>query len=336
MIKIIDSFLFFQELDLLEIRLNYLDPYVDEFVIVEACQTFTGKEKEFVFEQNKERFKQFLPKIKYYKIEDSHNDYESIIKYLSVFEDESHKRVLSILENHSHYPKSQIHWVLDTYHRECLHLILDRVASDDDIVFISDLDEIPSKETFNQENIEKYLASPVVFQQEEFRYFLNYYKDSDWLGTIAAKYSLICNYSFNTLRMDSKEIRSLVNKDSLKNAGFHFTSCGGIEMIKAKIESWGHQEFNNSLVLRNLEENIQSGQDIFMREDGTNLKKVDLNDRSIFDERLSNIILNYPGLISEGDISERQSSLVKLVFQKAYITLYKIKHKLKREFVIKE
>jgi len=331
MIKIIDSFLFFQELDLLEIRLNYLDPYVDEFVIVEACQTFTGKEKEYVFEQNKERFKQFLPKIKHYKIEDFHNDYESVVKYLSAFKDESHKKVLSILENHSHYPKSQIHWVLDTYHRECLHLILDRVAGDDDIVFISDLDEIPSKETFNQKNLEKYLASPVVFQQEEFRYFLNYYKDSDWLGTIAAKYSLIRNYSFNTLRMDSKEIRSLVNKDSLKKAGFHFTSCGGIEMVKAKIESWGHQEFNNSLVLRNLEKNIRTGQDIFMRDDGTNLKKVDLNDRSIFDERLSNIMSKYSELISEESIVKKTPSFIGRVFQKIHITLHKIQYKLQQE-----
>jgi beta-1,4-mannosyl-glycoprotein beta-1,4-N-acetylglucosaminyltransferase len=329
MSKIIDSFLFFQELDLLEIRLTYLDPYVDEFVIVEARQTFTGKEKEFVFEQNKKRFKQFLPKIKYYKIEDFHNNYESVVEYLSEFEDESHKNVLSILENHSHYPKSQIHWVLDTYHRECLHLALDEVANDDDIVFISDLDEIPSKETFNQENIEKYLVSPVVFQQEEFRYFLNYYKDSDWLGTIAAKYSLISNYSFNTLRMDSKEMRSLVNKDSLKKAGFHFTSCGGIEMIKAKIESWGHQEFNNGLVLKNLEKNIQSGQDIFMREDGTNLKKINLNDRSIFDQRLSNIISKYPELTSEEDIVEKHSSLIEKVFQKIHITLHKIQYKFK-------
>ena len=248
---------------------------------------------------------------------------------MSEFEDESHKNVLSILENHSHYPKSQIHWVLDTYHRECLHLALDEVANDDDIVFISDLDEIPSKETFNQENIEKYLVSPVVFQQEEFRYFLNYYKDSDWLGTIAAKYSLISNYSFNTLRMDSKEMRSLVNKDSLKKAGFHFTSCGGIEMIKAKIESWGHQEFNNGLVLKNLEKNIQSGQDIFMREDGTNLKKINLNDRSIFDQRLSNIISKYPELTSEEGIVEKHSSLIEKVFQKIHITLHKIQYKFK-------
>jgi hypothetical protein len=99
-------------------------------------------------------------------------------------------------------------------------------------------------------------------------------------------------------------------------------------MIKAKIESWGHQEFNNNLVLKNLEENVRTGQDIFMREDGTNLKKVNLNDRSIFDEELSNIISKYPGLISEENISERHSSLAKWFFKKAYIALYKIKSKL--------
>jgi beta-1,4-mannosyl-glycoprotein beta-1,4-N-acetylglucosaminyltransferase len=43
--KIIDAFIFFQELDLLEIRLSYLYPYVDLFIIVEACQTFTAKTK---------------------------------------------------------------------------------------------------------------------------------------------------------------------------------------------------------------------------------------------------------------------------------------------------
>lgn len=327
MSKIIDSFLFFQELDLLEIRLNYLDPFVDEFVIVEACQTFTGKPKDFVFEKNIERFKRFLPKINYYKIEDFHQDFESIQKYLSGFNDESHSKVLSILEKHTHYPKSQIHWVLDSYHRECLHLILDRVANDDDIVMISDLDEVPSAKAFQEENLERYKQKPVVFQQAEFRYFLNYYKDSDWLGTIASKYQLIRDHSFNLLRMDSKEVRSLVAKDSLKDGGYHFTSCGGIEMIKAKIESWGHQEFNNSLILKNLEENIKTGQDIFMRESGTNLKRIDLNDTSLFDSRLSQIMSRYPELVSREVIHKSKSSIINKAVQRFLITLQKIRYK---------
>ena len=53
MSRIIDSFLFFQELDLLEVRLEYLYEKVDKFIILESCQTFTGGEKSFYFEDNK-------------------------------------------------------------------------------------------------------------------------------------------------------------------------------------------------------------------------------------------------------------------------------------------
>ena len=66
-----------------------------------------------------------------------------------------------------------------------------------------------------------------------------------------------------------------------------------------------------------------------MREDGTNLKKINLNDRSIFDQRLSNIISKYPELTSEEDIVEKHSSLIEKVFQKIHITLHKIQSKFK-------
>lgn len=54
-----DCFPFFNELDVLEIRLNVLDEVVDKFVIVEMSKTHTGRDKPFYFEQNKERFKKF-------------------------------------------------------------------------------------------------------------------------------------------------------------------------------------------------------------------------------------------------------------------------------------
>lgn len=326
--RIIDSFLFFQELDLLEIRLKYLDSYVDCFVIVEACQTFTGKPKEFVFEKHSERFKQYLPKIKYYKITDFHNDYDSVRDYLASFDDASHRKVLSILENHTHYAKSKLHWVLDSYHRECLHLALDEVAEDEDIVLISDLDEIPSAKTFKSETMNLAQQEPQVYQQHEFRYFLNYYKDSDWLGTIASRYEFIKNVSYNLLRMDSKKVRNMVAPISIKDAGFHFTSCGGIEMIKEKIKSWGHQEFNNALVMKNLEANIKAGQDIFMRESGTNLTRIDVFDEHFFDKRMSDIISQYHDLISREEILSGSMSIIKSGIQKILITLQKLKYKL--------
>ena len=49
--KTFDCFLFFNELDLLEIRFNILNDFVDYFVIVEASQTFQGENKEFIFDR---------------------------------------------------------------------------------------------------------------------------------------------------------------------------------------------------------------------------------------------------------------------------------------------
>ena len=76
---IYDCFPFFNEIDLLKIRLNTLDGVVDKFVIYESQYTFSGNIKKFYFEENKELFKDFLHKIIHIKDEDnieSLNPYE--------------------------------------------------------------------------------------------------------------------------------------------------------------------------------------------------------------------------------------------------------------------
>ena len=65
---LVDSFIFFKEVDLLEIRLEYLYPIVDKFLIVEARQSFKGSLKEYIFEKNIDRYARFMDKINYYKI----------------------------------------------------------------------------------------------------------------------------------------------------------------------------------------------------------------------------------------------------------------------------
>ena len=62
---------FFNELDILKLRLHILDPIVDRFVIEEATVTFSGEPKELCFEKNKEAFREFLPKIEYIVVDDS-------------------------------------------------------------------------------------------------------------------------------------------------------------------------------------------------------------------------------------------------------------------------
>lgn len=305
MAQVIDAFLFFQELDLLEIRLEYMAPSVDRFVILEAAQTFTGKPKDFCLEANFDRFKRFAHKIHYYKVTDRHATFSSIIDHLGGG-GEAHSKVKQLLLAHTHYPRDEIQWVLDTYHRECLHLALAEVADDNDTVIFSDLDEIPDVRTFPAA-LRLAAAQPRVFQQHEFRYFLNCYLNSDWLGSIVGRYGQLKHISLNTLRMDSKVARHYVAQAPIIPGGWHFTSCGGIEAIRRKIESWGHQEFNTPAVMANLERNIRTGQDIFGREHGTILIRRELTDE-LFDPRLAQTIRRFPDLVSGTEIEKVQKS----------------------------
>ena len=66
--KVIDCFTFFNELDLLEIRLKYLYDTLDYFVIVEADQTFSGENKSFFLEENWEQFRPYHSKMVYVRL----------------------------------------------------------------------------------------------------------------------------------------------------------------------------------------------------------------------------------------------------------------------------
>jgi beta-1,4-mannosyl-glycoprotein beta-1,4-N-acetylglucosaminyltransferase len=72
--KIYDTTIFFNEVEMLELRLNILDPVVDYFVIVEAAETHSGQPKPYNFLANQERFDRWLHKIIYVQIDDLTGD----------------------------------------------------------------------------------------------------------------------------------------------------------------------------------------------------------------------------------------------------------------------
>ena len=332
--KIIDCFLFFQELDLLEIRLKYLDPYVDYFVIVEACQAFSGAEKKFIFEDNKSRFNPFLNKIIYYKITDMHADYDSVISFLKEKNSSSSQKISKIMEEFNHFPKDELHWVLDAYHRECLHFPLEKIAKDVDIVILSDLDEIPSKEIFEKDPFLLANSGPLVCEQKEFSYFLNYHRiGSQWRGTIFGLKDAMTTGSLNSLRMDAWVLNII--KDVIPKGGYHFTSVGSISDIKNKIESWGHQEFNNSKVKDSLDKKIRTGQDPFGRKAGTIFQKVDLNDSNFFDSRISTVIKSFSSLIASDDIQEVSPGIFLVLLHKINWFFSRALHKIGKFFGIR-
>ena len=138
--KIFDCFKFFNELELLELRLMELYDTVDYFVLVEANKTHTGKLKNYIFEENKNNFEKFLDKIIHIKVDDM-----------------------------PPYSQSDI-WTAENFQRNCIMRGLVDYAENGDKVIISDIDEIPSVDI-----IKANINNPnwVTFRQKLFYYYVN-------------------------------------------------------------------------------------------------------------------------------------------------------------------
>lgn len=276
-----DCFSFFNELDLLEIRLNILSQSVDKFVLVEADRTHSNKPKPFYFEENKERYKEFLPKIIHIKLHE--------------------------------YPEYKTAWTYENHQR---NMILEglKACSPDDVILISDLDEIP-----NPEIIKNYQKDGMYrLEQRKHSCFLNYKSVvlHKWYGTNilcyrdiiddAAKehvfyFSDTCLKELNQGTTPTK-IRMLKKLPIKKNAGWHFTYLGGIENIKKKLASFAHQEFNNVNYKNDeyIEKCITERRDFFYPYDRYIITKFDKS----YPDYLSNNSQNYTHLVLERKSSD--------------------------------
>ncbi len=231
--KIIDCFTFFIELDMLEKRLAYLDPYVDYFVIVESPTTFVGNDKPLYFEDNKERFSKWLHKIIHIKTKPLGENFWDREKYKHIVKDNT--------------LTSQNDDTWKTWERESQqrHSILDGLQGfeDDDIVMISDVDEIPDYRFIRHDYEET-----MTFKMWLFRYSLDYMvnHNCDWDGTVLTTVSEAFKQSPNKLR-DGRYF----NK-KLENAGWHFTKFGDEDTIRMMYNNYSHhKDFNYDEIIKN-------------------------------------------------------------------------------------
>lgn len=159
--RIFDCFPFFSELDLLEVRLETLDPVVDFFVLAESPVTYRGEPKPLHFLENRHRFEKFLHKIRHVPVDDI-------------------PRAHGFHEN----------WGRETFQRGALERGL-HDGRDDDIVMMSDLDEIPRPEkVLHAVRSGKGLR---VFKMRTFAYFANcepHHGNWWWNGTGMGEYRL--------------------------------------------------------------------------------------------------------------------------------------------------
>lgn len=234
-IKVYDVFTYNGEADILEIRLNILKDYVDQFIIVEAPSTFSGLSKPLYFQEQKERFAPFLDKIKYFIINDYPND----------------KEICELADTSSNVPKNgPEHWRREFYQKESIKKALTHL-NDEDICFIGDVDEIWNPELlidFKKDDIFK-------LRQIVYSYFLNNKSSEPWAGTLVTKYKNIKNSCLNHLRTASKTKYTYI-----KNGGWHFTSIGGLDEIRRKLnDSYTKESYNTDEVQKKLEKRFGQG-----------------------------------------------------------------------------
>lgn len=266
--KVFDCFLFFNELDLLELRLNVLNDCVDYFVIVESAITFQGEEKEYCFEKNRSRFAKYENKIHYFKVDKYTIDFANLpyINAPKSADEEALNRIYKFIDECNHFDKQkEFWWGNDFFQRECIgRALAAETPASDDLILLSDVDEIPNPETLNRIKETILPQSLLCLRQHEFCYYLNYYHNSDWIGTCCFLYGPYAHISLNAIRFSTKRDEGL-SPTIVDNGGWHFTSLGGVEAIKKKIKSWGHRELNTNAVLSSVEYNVRHGYDIFRR-----------------------------------------------------------------------
>lgn len=230
---IFDCFPFFNELDLLELRLNELWDVVDRFVLVEAPLTHSGNKKPLYYDINRDQFAKFQSKIIH------------IIAY------NMPKTTEQVRASYNEWDKSWINdgyltgenWVRERYQRNQIMIGLEG-SKPDDIVIIEDADEMVKTEIL--QNIEKTVVDESnAVEQTLHTYFMNFKcVNMKWAGSKILRRKFVTNPSEHRFHTPASGI--------ILDGGWHFNFLGGVEAIKLKLQSYAHQEFNTDEVFKNL------------------------------------------------------------------------------------
>jgi len=229
--KIYDCFTYFDEKMLLNFRLNYLNKYVDKFVIVECKYSHKGINKGFNLDLKK--LKSFKDKIIYIQVHERPSNLNVIKKK----DDENSINIKHILNGYiwDHFQRNKI-----------MEGIKDCNA--DDIIIISDLDEIPNLRNINFSTIKERL---IFFRQKILFYKFNLlYKNRFWFGSRACKKKYLISpqwirdvkhKKYNLFRFDLVFSRKKYSDIfHVKDGGWHYTNLKSAKDIFKKLSNYAH------------------------------------------------------------------------------------------------
>lgn len=246
-----DCFPFFNELDMLKIRLEIMDPIVDKFVLEESTVTFSGESKPLYFQENIEMFEKWKHKIIHIVVDDC--------------------------------PKGLPTHDMDKYQKDHLLKGLED-CKEEDICIFSDVDEIPNTKTLLNLFPEMEMGKIYHLAQRMFYCFLNAEEVSgkllsnsgefegiakpQWLGSKVFYYKSLQGRGF----FDLRDKKAKENGIRIPEGGWHFGYMGGMgeknlaKRIGDKVVAAAHQEYNEEEILAQVVDRIMTGQDIFGRD----------------------------------------------------------------------
>ncbi len=236
---ILDSIIFNNEYDMLEFRLRLLWDKVDRFIIVEADHTFSGKPKPWNLLENEERYKWAMDKIVYHQL-----------KIKNPWDGSNPP---------THTDANHPCWHTEYAQRGA---IIDACAvfSEDDILLISDCDEIPSHSVFDRmNNLKRW--QPVALRQHFFYYNLSCLRREQWNGTIVTTVGMARQQGVQNLRAQRNMLQIA------PDGGWHLSYFSDVKGVQEKLHSFSHREYdlseyNNE---KHIQECVSQRRDLFVR-----------------------------------------------------------------------
>jgi beta-1,4-mannosyl-glycoprotein beta-1,4-N-acetylglucosaminyltransferase len=239
--KVYDCFIFYNELELLDLRLKELSPFVDYFVICESNKTFSGKDKKSVYLENAHLFEEYHDKIIHINyVDDSVTD----------------------------------PWEREANQRNAIEKAYED-ADDDDVIMLSDCDELPwLHETFTfKGDMGQFAPSRFCY------YYVNVtlekgHGNTQWWRK---KFNVRPQAMRELVMWHTNAVEGRVwvegaaptqwafpfSHEGELCEGWHFSYLGGADRIRDKIGAFSHQEYNNPEVLDQLEHRLETNTNIF-------------------------------------------------------------------------
>jgi len=229
--KVFDCFMYFDEENVLDLRLNILDKYVDYFVIVESVFTHKGDKRKLCFDLKKyEKFKNKIIYLTYDK------EPENIFKISD--KDSKDEKSKKYIFNAIYRENGQRNFIINGLKK----------ANDEDMILISDVDEIPNLENIH---LNKIIQKIILFKQDMFYYKFNLKLPGlIWTGTKACKKKYLISpqwlrnikdKKFPIYRLDTLFSKSkYINIKFIDNGGWHFTNIKTAAEIEHKLKSYLH------------------------------------------------------------------------------------------------